>query len=59
MRVIFKRACVFAGHRRVVGMITTTREKETKDLIERGLVDPYLGEYPPRRKLKINLKDLK
>lgn len=59
MRLIFIRACVFARHRRVVGMITTAREKEAKDLIERGLADPYLGEYPPRRKVKINLKDLK
>lgn len=59
MRVIFKKACVFARHKRVVGMITNARDKEAKDLIEQGLADPYLGEYPPRNKMKFNLKDLK
>lgn len=59
MRVYFKKACVFASHRRVVGMITTVRHNDAKDLIERGLADPYLGEYPPRGKMKFNLKDLK
>lgn len=59
MRIIFKKACVFARHKRKVGMITNARQKEATDLIERGLADPYLGEYPPRTKSKINLKDLK
>lgn len=40
-------------------MITNARDKEAKDLIEQGLADPYLGEYPPRNKMKFNLKDLK
>lgn len=59
MRIVFKRSCHFSGHRRTVGMISNARHKEANDLIERGLADPYLGEYPPRRKMKINLKDLK
>jgi hypothetical protein len=50
---------MFAGHKRVVGMITTARLKEATDLIDRGLADQYTGEYPPRGKRKINLKDLK
>lgn len=59
MRIRFKKACVFAGHRRVVGMHTNARHKEAMDLIERGLAEPYLGEYPPRKKMKINLNELK
>jgi hypothetical protein len=43
----------------VVGMITNAREKEANDLIDRGLANQYIGEYPPQNKTRINLKDLK
>lgn len=59
MRIIFKKSCFWARHRRVVGMITNAREKEANDLIDRGLANQYIGEYPPQNKTRINLKDLK
>lgn len=60
MRIIFKKACVFNGHKRVVGMITNVvDQKKLNDLLERGLAEQYNGEYPPTKKTKYNLKKLR
>lgn len=59
MRIIFKKACVFNRHARKVGMITNVEKDRADDLISAGLADQYFGEYPPRGKTKINLKDLR
>lgn len=58
MRIIFKKACVFNRHKRVVGNITTVKNEIANDLIEKGIAIEYKGEYPPKAKTKVNLKDL-
>jgi len=59
LRIIFTKRCFFNRHKRVVGNITTVRQDIADSLIDKGLAEQYKGEYPPKKKTKINLKDLK
>lgn len=58
-RIIFTKACVFNRHKRFVGNITTVEDKIAEDLIQQKLAKEYTGQYPPKAKTKIKLKDLK
>jgi len=59
IRIIFIKACEFNKRKRVVGNITTVIESKAEELFSKQLAREYTGEYPPKRKTKINLKDLK
>jgi hypothetical protein len=58
-RIIFTRAYMFNRHQRYVGNITTVEDRIAEYLIEKGVAKQYTGDYPPKNKTKINLKDLK
>jgi hypothetical protein len=55
MKVCFIRA--FEGWR--VGHRAQMRTGKAMDLIERKIAIEYTGEWPPRKKTKFNLKDLR
>lgn len=59
MIVIFTKACVYNRYKRKVGNITTLLEKDAAKAIKDGIVKPYTGDYPPKKKTKINLNELK
>lgn len=45
--------------RRPVGTILKLENKEFERRRDSGLVAEYTGEFPPKKKVKIQLKDLK
>lgn len=57
--IIFTRAYRFNGHARKVGNITRVRDEIAEALIYIGAAANYTGEFPPRQKIKISLRDLK
>lgn len=59
MKVIFTKACNFNGHKRVVGNITILYKDKLEEAFRLGVAKPYDGIFPPKKKTKINLKDLK
>jgi hypothetical protein len=58
-RIYFTKSCVHNRHKMVVGNILVVNDKVANDLKARGLADEYKGQYPPKKKIKFNLKDLK
>lgn len=58
MRVIFIRSNVMRGLKWVVGNCADMDTWLAEDLMSKGIVKKYTGVWPPKRKTKINLKDL-
>lgn len=55
MRIRLLRSWTHYGKKYPVNTIVQTTEK----LVEKGIGEIYNGDYPPRKKVKMNLRDLK
>jgi hypothetical protein len=55
MRIRLLKSWTHYGKKYPVNQIINTTEK----LVEQGIAEPYNGPYPPRKKVKMNLRDLK
>lgn len=59
MKVIFIRSHKRRIWKWVVGNVADLDTWLATELIEQGIAKEYTGQWPPRGKTKINLKDLK
>lgn len=59
MRVMFIKSYNLNGHDWKVGHKTQMRTEKAKELLDRKIIQPYIGKWPPKQKTKFNLKDLK
>jgi hypothetical protein len=64
MIVVFKKSYSDGVLEAKPGNIVKMNDKKANDLLQRGILDQYSGQYPPRfktrdSKTKIQLKDLK
>lgn len=59
MRVIFLTAYKRKHSKYVVGSLADFEPWLANELMSKGIVKAYNGQWPPRKKTKINLKDLK
>jgi DNA topoisomerase IA len=59
MRVILKKSVVILGRRQPVATVmVVTREKAMK-LFHNGEAEEYKGQFPPKKKHRLNLSQLK
>lgn len=58
-KIVFIRAHFMNGVKWPVGTKAQVREKLYVELSEKKLIQEYTGEWPPKKKMKFNLKDLK
>ena len=60
MKVMFTKAHTLNGLKWKVGHKTQMRSDLAEDLIGKKIIEPYTGQWPPKKqKTKFNLKDLK
>jgi hypothetical protein len=57
--VIYKKKYKEKLYQAFVGTIVKMNTSKAQERINEGVVEQYFGLFPPRDKVKINLKDLK
>ncbi len=59
MRIILKKSLVVLGRKRSVGTVMVVTNERGVDLLSSGFAEGYTGEFPPKGKVKWDLKQLK
>lgn len=58
MIVVYKRRHVTRLYTAVAGNIVKMDDAKANELIGKGIVERYFGEFPPKNKVRIELKDI-
>jgi len=58
MTVIYRRRHVSKLYTAVAGHIVRMNDVKARAMIDLGIVEEYKGEFPPKKKTKIELKNL-
>jgi hypothetical protein len=59
IKVMFIKAHTMNKQNWKVGHKTQMRSDLAEELIGKKIIEPYIGNWPPKQKTKFNLKDLK